>query len=173
MGDAWAAFARDLVTTGDVNDVYDEVGEFAGVVGCEVVAAGFDEQEVGVELLVEVGEGEEVDRDVFADGGVRTASCLDGYDALTVEPAVSILLVDRGVEAGLRGESIVLGQELGVFSREDVVGYCSYGEAGSQVFAEGQHKGCLAGADRSDVVSIPRGLYAGGREARLTLQCQP
>lgn len=61
MCDSWSSLARNLVSTRYVDDVDDEVGEFAGVVGCEVVAARFDKEEVGVELVVEVREGQEID----------------------------------------------------------------------------------------------------------------
>lgn len=91
------ALAGYLVTTGDVNDVDDEVGEFARVVRGEVIAAGLDEEEVGLELAVEVLQGEEVGADVFADGGVRAPACFDGADALG-------------------RESFIAGEELGVFS---------------------------------------------------------
>jgi hypothetical protein len=33
--------------------------------------------------VVQVGQGEQVDGDVFADGGVGAAACFDGDDALT------------------------------------------------------------------------------------------
>lgn len=91
------ALAGYLVTTGDVNDVDDEVGEFARVVRGEVIAAGLDEEEVGLELAVEVLQGEEVGADVFADGGVRAPACFDGADALG-------------------REGFIAGEELGVFS---------------------------------------------------------
>lgn len=61
MCDSWSTLARDFVTARNIDDVDDEVGEFAGVVGCKVVTARFDKEEIGVELVVEVGEGQEVD----------------------------------------------------------------------------------------------------------------
>jgi len=122
---AWSTLSRDLVSTGYVDYVDDEVGEFARVVCSEVVAAGLDEEEVGVEFVVEVREGQEVGGDVFADGGVRTTSCLDGYDALTV--ALKLCLVCKlACGPGLRRKSIVLSQEFAVLSGEDVVRYCCY-----------------------------------------------
>jgi hypothetical protein len=50
--DAWPSLPGDLVAARDVDHVDDEVGEFAGVVCCEVVAARFDEEKVGVEFVV-------------------------------------------------------------------------------------------------------------------------
>jgi hypothetical protein len=59
--DSWSTLARNLVSARYVDDVDDEVGKFAGVVGCEVVAARFDKEEIGVELVVEVRKGKEID----------------------------------------------------------------------------------------------------------------
>lgn len=81
--DPWSSLARNLVTSRHVNDVDDEVGEFAGVVGCKVVATRFDEEEVGVKLVVEVRKGQQIDGDILTNGRVRAATCLDGNDALT------------------------------------------------------------------------------------------
>jgi hypothetical protein len=61
-----------------------------------------------------------------------------------------------GVLCGrLRGESIVPGQEFAVLSGENVVGYCCYREAGTELCAEREHEGSLSGADGSGGVSIP------------------
>lgn len=59
--DSRSTLARNLVASRYIDDVDDEVGKFAGVVSCEVVAARFDEEEVGVELVVEVRKGQEID----------------------------------------------------------------------------------------------------------------
>lgn len=47
----------------------------------------------------------------------------------------------------LRGQGIVLGQELAVFAREDVVRDRSNGEARAEGLAKGKHQSRLAGAD--------------------------
>ena len=52
------------------------------------------------------------------------------------------------LDAG-RWESGVLGEELGVFAREDVVCYCCYAVFGAEGEAEGEHEGCFAGTDRA------------------------
>lgn len=82
LGDARPALAGDLVSARDVDYVNDEVCELARVVCCEVVAARLDEEKIGVEAVVQVGERGEVDGNVFADGGVGAAAGFDGDDAL-------------------------------------------------------------------------------------------
>ena len=79
--DARPALARDLVPSGDINHVDDEIRQFARVVGGEVIAAGLNQQEVGLELLVQGFESQEVGTDVLADGGVRASAGFDGADA--------------------------------------------------------------------------------------------
>ena len=102
---------------------------------------------------MEVGEGEEVDRYVLTDSGMRAASCFDGYNALTEEKLCKLWRRPGGWCGDLRGESIVLGQELAVFTCKNVVGDSGYREAGTEVFAESQHQGCLARANRAVPVS--------------------
>jgi len=76
-----SALPRHLVPARDVNDIDDEIGQLARVVGGEVVAAGFDEEQVRRELFLESLEREQVGGDVFADCGVRASASLDGADA--------------------------------------------------------------------------------------------
>lgn len=72
---------RNLITTRNIDNIDDEVGEFTTVVRREVIAARFDEQQVCRELLLEGLQGEQVCGDVFADSGVRAAACFDCADA--------------------------------------------------------------------------------------------
>lgn len=95
--DTGSTLAGHLITTSDINHVDNEVSQLATVVSGKVVAAGFDEEEVGLELSVQGLQGQEVGADVFADGGVRAAAGFDGADAG-------------------RGEGFVAGEEFGVFS---------------------------------------------------------
>lgn len=130
LGDTRAAFAGDFVAAGDVDDVDGEVGEFAGVVGGEVVAAGFDEEEFEavVEANHELFEGVDVDGDVFANGGVGAAAGFDAEDAVG-------------------GEGFVADEEFGVLAGEDVVG--DDGDVGAVAVgaAEGEEEGGFAGSD--------------------------
>jgi hypothetical protein len=59
---------------GLVDDEEVALGEAGSTLAGDLVASGFDEEEVGVELALEFLEGEEVGGDVVADGGV---CCLD------------------------------------------------------------------------------------------------
>jgi hypothetical protein len=52
------ALAWHLVTSSDINYVDDKVCELARVVGGEVIASRLDEEEVGLELLLELLQGE-------------------------------------------------------------------------------------------------------------------
>ena len=60
------------------------------------------------------------------------AACFDGYDSLG-------------------RESVVAGQELGVFAREDIVRYGGDGVAVTEGFGELEHEGRLARADGTAV----------------------
>jgi hypothetical protein len=51
----------------------------------------------------------------------------------------------------LRGQSIVLGKKLAVFSCENVIRYGCYGESCAKVFAKCKHKSCLSRANRSEM----------------------
>lgn len=128
LGDARAAFAGDFVAACDVDHLDGEVGQFPAEAGGEVVAAGFEEEEVGVEAAVEIFEGEEVGGDILADGGVGAAAGFDGGDAIGFK-------------------RVMADQELGVLAGEDVVG----DGAEVQLIAEGEaqleHECGLAAAD--------------------------
>lgn len=128
LGDARAAFAGDFVAACDVDHLDGEVGQFPAEAGGEVIAAGFEEEEVGVETAVEVFEGEQVGGDILADGGVGAAAGFDGGDAIGFE-------------------GVMADQELGVLTGEDVVG----DGAEVQLIAEGEaqleHESGLAAAD--------------------------
>ena len=60
LGDAGAAFARDFVTRRNVNDLDGVIGQFAAEAGGEVVATGFDQQDVRMKFLVEFFQREKV-----------------------------------------------------------------------------------------------------------------
>jgi len=130
LGNSRPALARNLITARDVDDVDRVVGELPAEVGGEVVAAGLAEEHVGLNLSGELLQRQEVGGDIFADGGVRTAAGLDRLDTLGFE-------------------GFVADQELGIFTREDIVGHRGEAEALTQLAAERQQQGCFAAADRS------------------------
>ena len=130
LGDAGAAFARDFVAAGDVDDLDGEIREFPAEAGGEVVATGLDEEQFGSELAVQVFEGEEVGGDVLANGGVRAAAGFDGTDS-----------------GGFQGA--VADEELSVFAGEDVVGDGAEAQAVAEGEAELEHERGFAAADRT------------------------
>src|ERR1043166_9265091 len=75
LGDAGAAFARNLITAGNINDVGAEVGG-------KIIAARLDEKQVGLKTAMEFLQGDQVCGDVFTDGGVRASAGLHGANAL-------------------------------------------------------------------------------------------
>ena len=124
--DPWPPLTRHLVPTRHIDHIYDEIRQFAGIVGSQVIPARFDEEEVTpAELAVQRLEGVQVCADVLADGGVGAPPRLDGADA-----------------GGWQGGVAV--QELGVFAGEDVVGHGREGVGFAQVEEEGEQEGGLA-----------------------------
>ncbi len=120
--------APQLGEARNTHNVDDVVGELARVVGCEVVTAALDKQELGVKLGLQLLEGVEVCRNVLADRGVRAPASLDGADALL-------------------WQRLVADQELLVLARKDVVGDCSNVVLVAQGAAEGEEERRLARAD--------------------------
>ncbi len=88
FGDAGAALARNFFAAGHVDDVDRQVAEFRAEGGSQVVAAAFDEHDVGIrKLLQHAVDRFEIDRRIFADGGVRAAAGLHAQNALRFERA--------------------------------------------------------------------------------------
>mmetsp|Transcript_13598 Transcript_13598/g.38688 ORF Transcript_13598/g.38688 Transcript_13598/m.38688 type:complete len:310 (-) Transcript_13598:39-968(-) len=130
LRDAGASLAGHLVSAGDVDDVDGEVRKLAREVGRQVVASALAEQELHPFVLRRDGlKGQEVGRDVLADGRVRATACLDGVDSL-------------------RGQRAVPREELCILAREDVVGDDAQGVPLAQRLAELQGQGGLPRADR-------------------------
>src|SRR5215470_17116964 len=71
-GDAGTAFARDLVTGGDIDDIDRQIGEFGREGRGKVVAARLDQYQIETRKhAVHLGDGGEIDRGVLADRGMR------------------------------------------------------------------------------------------------------
>lgn len=99
---------------GDVDEKDLVVDQALGEGGGEVVAAGFDQDEIQrIEAGLEVFDGLQVGGDVVADSGVRAGAGLDGGD--------SIRWQDGPTEQGV-----------GVFAGVDVVGHHGHGQAVTQ-----------------------------------------
>ena len=140
--DAGPALARDLLALADRDDIERQVGEVGREGGGEIVAAGFDEDDVEIgDGAVHLGDRLQVDRGVLADRGVRAAAGLDAHDAV------------------LR-QRLQARQHHGVFLGVDVVGDDGDRELVAQRLAElfGQRR--LAGADRPADADAKRSVVA-------------
>ena len=112
------ALARDLLALADRDHIERQVGEVGREGGGEIVAAGFDEDDVEIrKFAVELGDRLQIDRGVLADRGVRAAAGLDADDAVL-------------------GQRLQPRQHHGVFLGVDVVGDDGDGEFVAQRLAE-------------------------------------
>ncbi|HZO56638.1 MAG TPA: hypothetical protein VFB63_28270 [Bryobacteraceae bacterium] len=130
LRDARAAFARNFVATRNVDNLDGEVGELAAEARGEIVAAGFDEEQVGVELAMEFFQGEQVGGDVLANGRVGAAAGFDGFDTF-------------------RWKCFVANKELSVFAGKDVIGYRGDVKHIAEAPAELEHQRGFATANRT------------------------
>ncbi len=116
---------------GHVDDVDGEIGQLRAEGGGQVVAAGFDEDQVEFgKFPLHLGDRREIDGGILADGGVRAAAGLHAHDARL------------GQRAGAHQDQRVL---LGV----DVVGDGADVVAVAEGLAQRLHQRRLAGADRA------------------------
>jgi hypothetical protein len=92
-----------------IDDIDNIVSQFPAVVGCEIVAAALDEEDLAVKFSLEGLQRAHVGADVLANRGVRASSCLDGEDTL-------------------RGQGLVFDEELLILSGENIV--CDSGYEG-------------------------------------------
>ena len=77
------AFRGNLVAGGDVDHVDGEIGQFRREGRGQIVAAGFDQNQVEIgKFRPHVGDRGEIHRRIFADRGVRTTSGFDADDAI-------------------------------------------------------------------------------------------
>lgn len=143
LGDARAALAGDLLAGGDVDDVDGEVAQLGAEGGCQVVAAAFDEDDVGIGVLREHAvDGLEVDGAVLADGGVRAAAGFHAHDAF-------------GGQGAADGEQALVFLGVDVVGDGDEVVFVAHG------LAEHFQDGRLAGADGAADADAQRGQGLG------------
>ncbi len=156
LGDARAAFARDFVAAGNVNNIDGVVRQFAAEMRGQIVAAGFEKEDVGMKLPLEVFQREEVGGNVLANRGVRAAAGLHCSDT----PGIERLMAD---------------QKLAVFLRENIVGNSRQARAVAQSPAKCEHQGGLAAAHRTPNADgkgalmevAPKRLFAVEERARM------
>lgn len=91
----------------NINYINNIVGQLPGVICSKVVPTTFDKQDLAAVLRLEGLKGTGVGTNIFADRCVRTATSLNGENAL------------------LR-EGLIADQELLIFTRENVVCHCGY-----------------------------------------------
>ncbi len=115
-GDPGAALRRDLVPRGDIDHVDREIGELGRKRRGEIVAAGFDQDQVEAgKLRAHLRDRGEVGRSVLADRRVRAAAGLDAGDAVRRQRAGAheIFGIPLGVDVvGDRGDVVALAQPL-------------------------------------------------------------
>ena len=124
------ALARDLVAARDVDYLDRVICKLTAIARCEIVAAGFDEQQFRVEQAVQFFKGHQVRRNVLSNRGVRTATRLDRANAF-------------------RRQRTVARQKFAILLGKNVVGHDADVSLVAQPQAELKHKRSLAAADRS------------------------
>jgi hypothetical protein len=97
-------------------------------VGSQVIAAGLQEEQFRIRFALKLLQRQQVRCDVFSDGRVRAASCLDCSDFLRFKCAMS-------------------DKELSVFFGENVVRYRGKPYLFAKVLTESQHERGFAATD--------------------------
>jgi hypothetical protein len=108
-------------------------------VRCEIIATGLKKQQFGIAVSLKLLQSQEVCRNVFANGSVRTATSLDG--------AYFVWL-----------QRLVANEEIAVFFGEDIVCNRSQAQAIAQALAKSKHQGSLAAADGATDANRERAL---------------
>jgi hypothetical protein len=102
LGDAWAPFARNFITAGDINDLDGVIGQLTTETGSEIVATRLNQEELRFKLAVEFFESEQVRRNILTDRSVRAAASFHRANAFG-------------------GQGVVPGEELSVLTRENII----------------------------------------------------
>jgi len=79
---ARTALARNFVAPGDVDHIDCVIRKFAAEVGCKIIAAAFQQQQVRMMPLVQVLQRKKICGDIFTNGGMRAAAGFDGADPI-------------------------------------------------------------------------------------------
>ena len=114
--DRRAAFARNFVAAGNVDDVDERVHQFRREGRRQVVAATLDEDHLkAVVAFLHLRDGLVVHRRVIADRRVRTAAGLDADDSLRAERTVlheKLLVLERVNIVRDHGKAVVVAERL-------------------------------------------------------------
>lgn len=130
LRDARAAFAGNLVSARNINDLNRVIGQFAAETGGQVIPARFQKQKVGTEFGLKILQSEQVGGDIVPDGGVRAAPGFDRSNAF-------------------RGQRLIPHQEFAVFLGENIIGHGRQIQPVPQPQAKLQHERGLSAAHRS------------------------
>ncbi|GHU29345.1 hypothetical protein FACS189497_07150 [Betaproteobacteria bacterium] len=129
-GDARAALARNLVTSGHIDDVNREVGQLRRKRRREIITSRLDKNDLQPRKTpVQPVDGLKIDRGILTDRGMRTAAGLDP-------------------EYALRREGFVAGEEFGILCGVNIVGHHRKLVALAQGPAQGQGQRRFAGTHR-------------------------
>ena len=82
LGEAGAAFSGNFIAAGHVDNLDGKIGQLAAETGSEIVAARFEQKDIGFELAMQFFQREQVCRDVFTNGRMRATTGLDRADPL-------------------------------------------------------------------------------------------
>jgi hypothetical protein len=127
--DAGAAFTRNFVSPGNVDHLDGKISEFTAEASCQVIASGFNQQDVRIKLRVQFFEREEIRRNILANCSMWAAARFDCSNSLG-------------------RKSIMPNQELAIFFREDVIGYRSDAHASAKMATELKHERSLPASNR-------------------------
>src|SRR5262245_4783459 len=149
-GHARTAFTRDLVASGDVDDIDGSVHELGAEAGRQIVAARLEKHDLQIRVpFGQLVERVEVHRCVFPNGGVRASPRLHADDAIA-------------------SQRLAADQKFHVLAREDIVGDDAEPVTVAHRLAEGIHERRLSGTDRSTDADAHRALA----HERNNLECR-
>jgi|GEM_PF-6109532 len=121
LRDARTALARNLVSTGHVDHIDRVIGEFAAEVRRQIIAAGFDQENLRSKLPVQFFQRQQIRRNILANSGVWTTTCFHGADSLWFEGAMP-------------------NQEFTVFLGKNIICHSGQSHAVPQALAKRKHE---------------------------------
>jgi hypothetical protein len=130
LRDSGATLAWDFISAANIDDLDSVIRKFTAEARSQIVAAGFNEQDVRLELAVQFFEREQVRGNVFADGGVWTTPRLDSANAFSFKRTV-------------------LHEKFAILSGENVIRHGGHAHPLAQTFAKLKHQRGLPAADRA------------------------
>jgi hypothetical protein len=121
LRNAGTALAGNLIPAGNVDDVNGVVGQLPAEVGGEVIAAGLQQKQFGIESAMEFFQGQQIGGYVLANGRVGTATGLDGANAFG-------------------RQRLVANEEFGVFLCKNIIRNRTHVHSSTQLLAQCEHQ---------------------------------